>query len=627
MCGIAGIVSLQAGEALAEQLKSMTKALAHRGPEGEGFWTNESGQVLLGHRRLSVIDLSTAGAQPMHYPGGYTIVYNGEIYNYKELREELTKKGFAFCTQTDTEVLLAAYACYKEDCLQHLDGMFAFTIWDSQEQTLFAGRDRFGEKPFFYRHSSGQLFFASELKALWCAGIRKKANQQMLYNFLTLGYTTNPADGAETFFEEVYKLPAASYMQYHLPSGRLTVRPYWKLPVRVSAPAAADVSYPVNAGKERKLIEQFSDLLHRSVARRLRSDVPVGTSLSGGLDSSSIVAVMKRLSDASGNPAVIKTFSATFPGYEKDESYFISSVQEKLGIENYQTRPTAEAMLQQFDQLCYYQDEPFISSSVWAQFCVFALAKKEGVTVLLDGQGADEILAGYDKYYPWYWQELFKYDRQLLQKELQLARDAGIQKTWGWKNKLAARFPRFASSMQTAYKKRKQRSAAGLQKDFIHQYGQSYYKTPLPDKLDNLLRFNTCNSGLEELLRYADRNSMAHGREVRLPFLSHELVEFVCSLPSSFKIRDAWTKWILRRSVENELPQNIVWRSGKVGFEPPQKGWMENKLLQERIRCEKEKLVQAGVLQAGILHQTIKPQDALAAFNADWRYLVAGKLF
>ena len=635
MCGIAGILSLQADGALPGQLKSMTDALVHRGPEGEGFWTAPGSPVHLGHRRLCIIDLSAAGAQPMHYPGRYTIVYNGEIYNYKEIRKDLIQKGFPFHTQTDTEVILAAYACYGEACLQHFDGMFAFAIWNSDQQTLFAARDRFGEKPFFYHRTRDRLYFASELKALWCAGLPRRVNQKMLYNYLTLGYTTNPADGAETFFDGVYKLPAASCLQYHLPSGRLAIRPYWTLATSAETPAARTHSpagmhkaaAPLTARREEEITEQFTNLLNTAVARRLRSDVPVGTSLSGGLDSSSIAAVMKQLLDVAGNSPSIKTFSAVFPGYEKDESVFIRSVQERLGVQNYQTQPTADGMLQQFELLCYYQDEPFISASIYAQFCVFALAKKEGVTVLLDGQGADETLAGYLKYYHWYWQELYVNERQTFFKELQLARNAGITNAWNWKNKLAARFPHMAATLQMAGRKRQQQKNGDLQADFIRNYGRSYYTMPLPHKLENVLHFNTCSSGLEELLRYADRNSMAHGREVRLPFLSHELVEFVFSVPARFKIRDAWTKWLLRKSMSNKLPQDIVWRTGKIGFEPPQKQWMETGLLQDKIYSEKEKLVKAGILQIGVLKKTTKPQDALAAFNSDWRYLAAGKLF
>ena len=559
---------------------------------------------------------SAAGSQPMHFHDRYTIVYNGEIYNYKEIREVLVTRGFVFYSQSDTEVILAAYALYKEKCVDHFDGMFAFAIWDETEQTLFAARDRFGEKPFFYCRNNNILFFASEIKALWAAGIKKAVNKKLLFNFLTLGYTSNPADSVETFFDGIRKLPAASYFKYHLPSGQLTVQQYWKLREEINTGAGGE-----------ETIEQFSDILFRSVKRRLRSDVTVGTSLSGGLDSSSIVAIMKMLRESSGDAAAIKTFSAVFPGYEKDESRFIQSVQQKLAIDNYQTRPTAESLLQHFDKVCYHQDEPFISSSIHAQYEVFALAKQMNVTVLLDGQGADETLAGYDKYYHWYWQELFTTDQDILQREIALARKAGSREAWNWKNKLAARFPRLTQTILTALQRRKQRNTDDLQPAFIHDYGRSYYTIPLPDKLENVLRFNTSFMGLEELLRYADRNSMAHGREVRLPFLSHELVEFIFSLPSGFKIKDAWTKWILRKSMENKLPSGIVWRTGKVGFEPPQKQWMENKLLQEYIRHQKEKLAKAGILQAGITDKIIKPQDAHAALNVDWRYLVAGKLF
>ena len=615
MCGIAGIVTPLAGEPWMPRLKCMTDALQHRGPEGEGFWKNDQEQVYLGHRRLSIIDLSRAGAQPMHYQGKYTIVYNGEIYNYKEIRRDLAGQGFIFHSQTDTEVILAAYACYKEACLHHFDGMFSFAIWDHQEQTLFAARDRFGEKPFYYHQRGNTLFFASEIKALWKAGIEKRVNEPMVFNFLTLGYTGNPENGAETFFHGVEKLPAGSCMHYHAPTGRLTVERYWQLETNTVVPAT-----------EKEAVEQFSTLLHRSVQRRLRSDVPVGTSLSGGLDSSSIITLIKEISSTTGQDA-FKTFSAVFPGYEKDESSYIHTVQQHLSVSNYQVLPSAEGLLQDFEKLCHCQDEPFISSSIYAQYKVYGLAKEMNVTVLLDGQGADETLAGYSKYYHWYWQELLVDDAAAATKEMRLAGEAGIREPWDWRNKLAARYPQLAARAVTSQRRKKQRSTPDLHKDFVDRYGQSYYSVPDAGGLKHVLKYNTCRQGLEELLRYADRNSMAHGREIRLPFLSHELVEYIFSLPADFKIRDAWTKWILRKSMEARLPDTIVWRRDKVGFEPPQKQWVENKMMQEYLRQEKTKLVKAGVLHSNALLKTTKPQDALAAFDTEWRYLVAGKLF
>jgi asparagine synthase (glutamine-hydrolysing) len=215
MCGIAGIVSADPRAVTIERLQVMSDALKHRGPQGDGYWINHNNLVGLGHRRLSIIDLSAAGAQPMHYPGQYTITYNGELYNYLELKKELTSKGYAFTSACDTEVVLAAYACYGKECLQHFDGMFAFAIWNETSQTLFCARDRFGEKPFYYTQHNNQFLFASEMKGLWAAGIAKSMHRGMLLNYLTLGFTNDPLDTAKTFYQGIHALPSAHYLQLH----------------------------------------------------------------------------------------------------------------------------------------------------------------------------------------------------------------------------------------------------------------------------------------------------------------------------------------------------------------------------------------------------------------------------
>src|SRR6185369_11745453 len=217
-----------------EHVKKMTDALSHRGPDGEGFWENNSNNVLFGHRRLTILDLSEAGAQPFHYSDRYTVLHNGEIYNYVELREELEKKGYQFRTQTDTEVLVAAYDCWKEDCPEQFDGMFAFVIWDEKEKEFFAARDRFGEKPFYYIYDAGNktFLFASEIKSFWSIGLGKEFNKKMLFNFLTIGYTDNPTQPDETFYIDVEKLPAASFLKIRMRSDILIeVEKYWDIDV------------------------------------------------------------------------------------------------------------------------------------------------------------------------------------------------------------------------------------------------------------------------------------------------------------------------------------------------------------------------------------------------------------
>jgi asparagine synthase (glutamine-hydrolysing) len=614
MCGIAGILSTDPSFITTNRLKKMADVIAHRGPDGEGFWIDDKGNAGFAHRRLSIIDLSAAAAQPMHYLDRYTIVYNGEIYNYIELKEILKNKGYQFRTQSDTEVLLAAYDYYKEECMQYFDGMFAFAIWDEKEQLLFAARDRFGEKPFYYALNEKEFLFASERKSLWSAGIAKKINEPLLLNYLVSGLTETPIDKTITYYQDIFSLPPAHYITCRMTADRsnyeFAINNYWDL----------DKEKKINITEE-DAIEKFKELFFISIQRRLRSDVSLGTSLSGGLDSSSIIAGIFKQGNAKNN---LETFSAIFPGFEKDESKYIRLITEKFGLNNKTIIPDATDLVQNIEKLCYHHEEPFSSSSIYAQFKVFELAKQNDVKVLLDGQGADEIMAGYKKYIHWYLQELLKTGPGSYYKEKKLLKQNKIEFTWGWKNFLAAWFPAQATNQLEKKEARKLLRHPDMADDFKNTYfdRQSIFK-PIVFKLNDILYFNTCQSGLEELLRYADRNSMAHGREVRLPFLNHELVEFVFSLPSHFKIHEGWSKWLLRKSMQHDLPADITWRKDKVGYEPPQRLWMENKDLQEYIHEAKKKLVEEKILRPAVLSKKIQPQDAHAAENYDWRYLIA----
>jgi asparagine synthase (glutamine-hydrolysing) len=609
MCGIAGIIQPHSSDHTAAQLKKMTDALAHRGPDGEGLWQNASGHVLLGHRRLSIIDLSEAGNQPMHYLHRYTIIHNGEVYNYIELKEELKKKGYSFQSQTDTEVIVAAYDHWQDACVDRFDGMFAFAIWDEKEKQLFAARDRFGEKPFFYHYDGRQLLFASEMKALWAAGVERKLNQKMLFNFITIGYTDNPAHPGETFYEQILKLPPATLLQFDSNRNELVIEKYWDLDPEKENKKITD----------EEAIRQFDHLFSTSVKRRLRSDVPVGTSLSGGLDSSSVVATASRFLQQDSS---FTSFTALFPGFEKDEGVYAKQVAGQYGLPSFTVNVTAEEMIGDWEKLCTHQEEPFGSASVYAQYKVYELAKQHSVKVLLDGQGADETLAGYHKYYKWYWQELFRKRKLYRSNELKTAKEAGVRDRFDYKNMIAAFFPGFATvALENQYLLKAIRQE-DLTKDFVKlQSKEAYYTTPDHFTLNGVLYFNTCIHGLEELLRYADRNAMAHGREVRLPFLSHELVEFIFSLPAHFKIRKGWTKWLLRKSMENNLPSDITWRKDKVGFEPPQEQWMQDKRLQEMLREARQKMVNEKILKPAVLDKPLTALSSHAADNYDWRYV------
>lgn len=618
MCGIAGILQPPGGRYNPEHTARMTAAIAHRGPDGEAFWQTDHRSVLFGHRRLSVIDLSAAAAQPMRraftdvgdLPSPLTIVYNGEIYNYIELKAELEKLGYRFHTASDTEVILAAYHCYGDACVEYFDGMFAFAIWDEETEELFAARDRFGEKPFFYTTDGDAFLFASEMKALWAAGIPKEHNLKMLFNFITIGYTGNPAQPGETFYTNIQKLPPASRLYYTPATQELVIDKYWDIDAE---------QQPVKIDEE-DAIRQFSQLFNKSVSRRLRSDVPVGTSLSGGLDSSSIIAAI-----TTGSALRPQTFTATFPGFDKDEEQQAALVAGRFGLQQHTVASTVEKMLADWDRICYHQEEPFGSASIAAQFNVFELAQQHQVKVLLDGQGADETLAGYHKYYKWYWQELFQKRKLVRSGEVKAARQLGITESFGFRNVIASLFPELAAVVLERQYLFHALEQEDLTRNFVKlQSKEAYYTTPEIFNLNGALYFNSCVYGLEELLRFADRNSMAHGREVRLPFLNHELVEFVFSLSSAVKIREGRTKWILRKTMDQQLPDSITWRKDKTGFEPPQARWMQNPLLQQKIKEARQVLADSDILKPVALQKPIRPAAAHDPDSFDWRYLSAG---
>jgi len=613
MCGIAGIIQ-PSNQYSIHHLKKMTDALTHRGPEGEGFWQNVDGTAQLGHRRLSIIDLSMAAAQPMHFTPSspqsndrshYTIIHNGEIYNYIEIRKELEKEGYIFRTQSDTEVILAAFDFWNGECVEHFDGMFAFAIWDEKEKELFAARDRFGEKPFFYYINNNHLVFASEMKALWAAGIPRVPNLKMLFNYITIGYVDNPERPEETFFENIFKLPSASTLYFTPASKGLIIEKYWEI----------DTGFQNTKIADGEAIEQFRTLFSTSVKRRLRSDVSVGTSLSGGLDSSSVVA-------ATGIPLTV--FTASFPGFEKDELVYAGKIVQQFGLTQHICSLAADDLVNNWEKFFAHQEEPLGSASAFAQYKVFELAKQQQVTVLLDGQGADETLAGYHKYYKWYWQELFQKRKLISSGEIAAARKLGIGEKFGVKNILAAMLPDLASVILEQQYLAHALQHPDLTREFVKlQSKEAYYTTPALANLNGVLYFNSFVHGLEELLRYADRNAMAHSREVRLPFLNHELVEFVFSLPSRFKIREGWTKWLLRQSMKEKLPPEIVWRKDKIGFEPPQKQWMQNRRMTEIIQEARKKLVKEKILTPDVIAKPVQPADAYEANSTDWRYLSA----
>lgn len=621
MCGIAGIIASDIANVSEAHLQLMTDSLSHRGPDGQGKWISADGRVGLGHRRLAIHDLTPAGEQPMHYLGKYSIVYNGAIYNYIELKDTLFQKGYRFQSQTDTEVILAAYDCWKEACVEHFDGMFAFAIVDTHTQSLFAARDRFGEKPFYYVKDKHLFAFASEMKALWAIGIDKRTDDKMLLNYLTQGIVQNPDNKSQTFFEDIFSLPPGHYFTLDIATLQLDLHRYWQL----NKDHLRKTDYPT-------AVNQMQELFSQSVNKRLRSDVAVGSSLSGGLNSSAIVATMQQ------QGATVSSFSAIFPGFENDASNLVQSVTDYLSnkdstrppIQTHFTQPSALGLIKDFETLCFHQEEPFPFSNIYAQFKVFELAKEHGVKVLLDGQGADEILSGHPQYIPWHLQQLWRKakfgtvwreQKKLLQNNLLPHFQLG--------NCLAAYLPAHTvvHREQRAYTQTMHHP--DMHPDFLHSLNDRAWEglhKPLITKLNDILHYHTSTMGLEELLRFADRNSMAHGTELRLPFLSHELVEFIFSLPAQFKINDGWTKWLLRKMMDQQLPADIVWRKDKLGYAPAQQQWMQHERLQEYMQEAKRKLVQKGILKKEVLHKKIVAKAAQECDNFDWRYFCAAQI-
>ena len=596
MCGIAGILSNKY-TITTENLKKMTDSIVHRGPDGSGHWIGEKLNIGFGHRRLSIIDLSDHGAQPMHYLGRYTITYNGEIYNYLELKETLRKKGYQFTSKSDTEVILAAYDLYKNDCLSHFDGMFAFAIWDEKEQNLFCARDRFGEKPFYYHVDKNKnFFFASEMKALWTLGCPRDINQKLFYYYLAHSVILNPFDLKETFFNSIYSLEPAHYI--NIKNNKIEKVKYWEINCQT-----------IERTSDKNVYDKFLFLLDQSISRRLRSDVPIGSSLSGGLDSSSIVTLINKITEGKAQHC----FSARFNNFNKDEGHYIDLLTNKMEITRHDIWITDQDSITLLDKVMYHQEEPFQSGSIIAQWMVYNKSRDENVMVMLDGQGADEYLGGYLKDYQVYLREKF-----LLNPF-----------TYSQYNKSFSQNHKFEHSINLdfllqAFSPTLKKTLSGISKNFrtpphkkyLHPYFYHAHITDaIPFKNSNDLKetfkYEMDTYGLNKLLRFADRNAMGNSIEVRLPFLSHELIEFVFSLSSDIFYRNGWSKSILRHSMQNEMIPEITWRKDKIGFEAPQNEWMKSKMIVEQIADAKIYLKQNKIINDH--------------YNDDWNALMAYK--
>ncbi|MCB1643621.1 MAG: asparagine synthase (glutamine-hydrolyzing), partial [Xanthomonadales bacterium] len=495
------------------------------------------------------------------------LVFNGEIYNHVELRRELSCKGHVFHSTSDTEVLLCAYAQWGEDCLERLNGMFAFAIWDEGRRRLFAARDRFGEKPFYYvwNEHLQRFAFASEIKSLIRLGV---CEPEIDDSALAAYVDFEELDGSEsTLIAGVRRLAAASSLLLDWPSGATPkVKRYWSLPVE-----RVDMDLATAA-------QRYAELFEDSVRIRLRADVPVGSSLSGGLDSTAVVCQIHQLGAAAGQ----NTFSARMDEARLDEGRYIDLVLARVAVGAHSVTPQAEAFRKEFDQMCWFMEEPFPATSMYAQFRVMALAAEHQTTVILDGQGADEMLGGYGHYVRHRQEDLLVRGRL---SELRLERRAYANLRGGTQLTSLRRlaFELLPDGIMERLQRRNQSKRfadwwnpcwLGLQpaKEPVSQH------RPGHSRLDAALRWDSTEGPLQALLRYGDRNSMAWSRELRQPFLDHRLAELVFSLPDQFKVGAGMTKRVLREAMRDIIPEQIANRHDKLGYQAPLGSWFSGSL-------------------------------------------------
>lgn len=559
-------------------VERMLDLLSHRGPDGSGIWSapvSDERELVLGHRRLSIIDLSDGGKQPMlDGSGQFVLTYNGEIYNYLEVRRELQGLGAQFRSESDSEVILEAYKRWGTDCLGRFNGMFAFALYDSARNVLFCARDRFGEKPFLFGEGGGFLAFASEYKALLQhPGLSADVDEWRL-----LRAAHNPSTGLDadrqTVFKGVQQLLPGEAMEVDVRTLRKRIWRYWEV----------EPSSPPHALDEREVFAEFRELLIDAVRLRLRSDVPVGSCLSGGLDSSAIVCIVRHLL---GPDAVYNTFTGRFPGTKADEWEHATQVVAATGVTSHVVEPSVDRFLDDLPRFMWYNELPVGGSSQYAQWSVFQLAKERGVTVLLDGQGSDEVLGGYEQYFAYYVSALRKSgDDARLARELPLLRARYPLALAPPLRSLRDRLPLRVRHWISRHRGIGTSLLYGLRPEVAGAIARENALPILPgfDPLANALVQDSFGRFLTTLLRYGDRNSMAHSREVRLPFCDHRIAEFVFRLPPHLLMGEAQTKRLLRESMRDILPEGIRTRWNKQGFLPPQDLWFRHAPLLGLVR-------------------------------------------
>jgi asparagine synthase (glutamine-hydrolysing) len=570
MCGIAGVFRKDFLPVSKELISKVNNLAEHRGPDAENYFLKNN--FALGHRRLSIIDLSAESNQPFTM-FDLTVVYNGEIFNYIEIRDELIQKGYTFQTESDTEVLLASYKEWGEECVHKFNGMWSFCIYDERKDNFFCSRDRFGIKPFYYISNDQYFAFASEIPQLLSLFTSNKANKKVLAEFI-IG---KEDFDEETFFDGILKLKPGHNLGFDLKSMEIVKWRYYEIH-KMSVPANYETC-----------IKEYTSLFEDSVAIRLRSDVKVGTCLSGGLDSSAIAAFAsnkyKEQTDKQFSSIHAKSFEK-----ETDESYFANLVAKNSNLNLHTVQPDKSSFSDVLDRVIKIQGEPFGGPSIVMQYFVFEQAARQNIIVMLDGQGGDETLIGYDAYFNMYLSTIPIVKSVL--KWLNLSKQHLFKANLGF----AYYFKRFNGFIKRRLHRRK---FSFISDNFFNLVDHDLHINKALKSCSNDFLFQKyeMEHGIQKLLRYEDRNSMYHGVESRLPFLDHRLVEYSLSLPLEFKLKHNETKHVLRDMMAGYVPHEVIYRKDKKGFEAPSSFWTQfisqtanqvigSKILKEMIQGE-----------------------------------------
>lgn len=576
MCGLCGLLRLnpEAGHPNTALLEAMNLSLAHRGPSDSGTWQDE--RVALGSRRLSVIDLSLAGHMPMsNEDGSIHIVYNGEVYNFQTLRErfKLDAHGHQFRSRTDTEVLVHLYEEMGPDMAQHLDGMFAFAIWDARRDELHLARDRFGIKPLFYQRDADWFRFGSEIKAILVdSRVQRRVCLQALHDFLSFNYIP----GEQTAFEGIYELPPAHWMTVRA-DGRISRRRYWQASY-----------YPDPSLAEGKVIDTARDLMAQAVERQLIADVPIGVLLSGGMDSSSLVALMQR---ATNEP--IHTYSVGFESASFNELPYARIVAEHFGTVRREVVVTPTLVRDLLPKYLSYIDEPYADGSAIPTYYVCQLAKDE-VVVVLSGEGGDEVFAGYETYAAY---NVSRWFRRVPRAVRQNALAPAVNRLPVSHSKLSLEFKlkRLVAGQDlppadahlwwrivlTEARKREVYSAQALDhfdpQPSIRLFHAAFAEACADDDLSRLFAIDSTIFLPDDLMIKNDRMSMAHSLEARVPMTDNDLVEFMGHVPTTLKMKNGRLKYVMRQAMTGILPREII-NKKKVGLEMPYSHWLRFEL-------------------------------------------------